>query len=204
MPKIISNSIISSSDNRDDPSGLHSYYCLCSEFILVIDMELGQLPRRETDNAVILANASRMYKLHAIPGEVKVIKRGEGMFEKQYRLYCPRCNLPIAYETTPHLKGGAYTYIAQGALNEIQGVPHEDWELELPRKDGQSGDQSQPQAQVSGLGSGSNKDQDSGYDQAYDHDAEMRRRMEGNQNAAASARAFLAATSAKAESSAAS
>lgn len=36
MPKIISNSIISSSDNRDDPQGLHSYYCLCSEFILVI------------------------------------------------------------------------------------------------------------------------------------------------------------------------
>lgn len=38
----------------------------------------------------------------------------------------------IAYETTPHLKGGAYTYIVQGALNEIQGVPHEDWELDLP------------------------------------------------------------------------
>ncbi|KAG0251222.1 hypothetical protein BG011_007783, partial [Mortierella polycephala] len=85
MPKIISNSIISSSDNRDDPQGLHSYYCLCSEFILVIDTEIGQLPRRETDNAIILANATRMYKLHATPGEAKIIKRGEDLFEKQFR-----------------------------------------------------------------------------------------------------------------------
>ncbi|KAG0026135.1 hypothetical protein BGZ81_006599 [Podila clonocystis] len=131
MPKIISNSIISSSDNRDDPQGLHSYYCLCSEFVLVIDIELGQLPRRRTDNAIILSNASRMYKLHATPGEVKLVKRGD-QFEKQYRMYCQRCNLVIAYETTPHLKGGAYTYIVQGALNEIQGVPHDDWELDLP------------------------------------------------------------------------
>ncbi|KAF9379797.1 hypothetical protein CPB97_008754 [Podila verticillata] len=134
MPKIISNSIISSSDNRDDPQGLHSYYCLCSEFILVIDIELGQLPRRQSDNAIILSNANRMYKLHATPGEVKLVKRGD-KFEKQYRLYCQRCNLVIAYETTPHLKGGAYTYIAQGALNEIQGVPHEDWEQDLPKNE---------------------------------------------------------------------
>ncbi|KAG0344660.1 hypothetical protein BG004_004276 [Podila humilis] len=130
MPKIISSSIISSSDNRDDPQGLHSYYCLCSEFILVIDIELGQLPRRLTDNAIILSNANRMYKLHATPGEAKLVKRGD-KFEKQYRMYCQRCNLLIAYETTPHLKGGAYTYIVQGSLNEIQGVPHQDWELDL-------------------------------------------------------------------------
>jgi hypothetical protein len=38
MPRIISNSIISSSDNREEAQGLHSYYCLCSEFILVIGM----------------------------------------------------------------------------------------------------------------------------------------------------------------------
>ncbi|KAF9938547.1 hypothetical protein BGZ67_010696 [Mortierella alpina] len=191
MPKIISNSIISSSDNRDDPQGLHSYYCLCSEFILVIDIELGQLPRRETDNAIILANATRMYKLHAVPGEVKVVKRGEDKLEKQYRLYCPRCNLPIAYETTPHLKGGAFTYIVQGALNEIQGVPHEDWELELPGKGGDSGAADRDQEDG---GNGVH-----GYDQ--DQDVEMQIRMEGNQNAAASARAFLAASAKEASAS---
>ncbi|CAO3566348.1 unnamed protein product [Mortierella alpina] len=155
------------------------------------DIELGQLPRRETDNAIILANATRMYKLHAVPGEVKVVKRGEDKLEKQYRRYCPRCNLPIAYETTPHVKGGAFTYIVQGALNEIQGVPHEDWELELPGKNGDSGaaDRGHEDDGLAGHG----------YDQDQDQDVEMQIRMEGNQNAAASARAFLAA-SAKASS----
>ncbi|KAF9191577.1 hypothetical protein BGZ51_007140 [Haplosporangium sp. Z 767] len=172
MPKIISNSIISSSDNRDDPQGLHSYYCLCSEFILVIDMELGQLPRRETDNAIILANATRI---------------GENLFEKQYRMYCPRCNLLIAYETTPHLKGGPYTYIIQGALNEVQGVPHDDWELDLPG------------GNEAGKGSIKKDDQDGTQEHGYghDYDLEMKIRMEGNQSAAASARAFLAASGSK-------
>ncbi|KAI8598020.1 hypothetical protein EDD21DRAFT_383814 [Dissophora ornata] len=171
MPKIISNSIISSSDNREEAQGLHSYYCLCSEFILVIDMELAQLPRRETDNATIVENATRMYKLHAIPGEVKIVKRND-KFEKQYRLYCPRCSLLIAYETTPHLKGGAYTYVVQGALNEIQGVPHDDWDLELV---------------------GQEHHQDDTHGDG-DDDTEMRVRMEGNQDAAAKARALLAAS----------
>ncbi|KAF9181237.1 hypothetical protein BGZ49_004890 [Haplosporangium sp. Z 27] len=169
MPKIISNSIISSSDNREEVQGLHSYYCLCSEFILVI--ELGQLPRRETDNAVIIENASRMYKLHAIPGDVKIVKRSD-KFEKQHRLYCPRCSLLIAYETTPHLKGGPYTYLVQGALNEIQGVPHNDWELDLPGNPGRM-------------------DQDE-EEPGHDDNSEMKLRMEDNQDAAAKARAFLA------------
>jgi len=49
MPKIISNSIVSSSDNRDDQQQrLHSYYCLCSEFILVIGKETFDSWRRNT------------------------------------------------------------------------------------------------------------------------------------------------------------
>ena len=92
--------------------------------------------------------------------------------EKQYRLYCPRCSLLIAYETTPHLKGGAYTYVVQGALNEIQGVPHDDWALELPGQEHHQDD-------VHGDG---------------DDDKEMKVRMEGNQDAAAKARALLAAS----------
>ncbi|KAG0299230.1 hypothetical protein BGZ98_010236 [Dissophora globulifera] len=169
MPKIISNSIISSSDNREEAQGLHSYYCLCSEFILVIDIELGQLPQRETDNATIIENATRI---------------GD-QFEKHYRLYCPRCSLLIAYETTPHLKGGAYTYIVQGALSEIQGVPHEDWNLDLPGGEARRQDtlaEAQDQRENHGVDGDGN-----------DSDTEMKMRMEGNQDAAAKARAMLAA-----------
>ncbi|KAG9062520.1 hypothetical protein KI688_005435 [Linnemannia hyalina] len=187
MPKIISNSIISSSDHRDEQQGLHSYYCLCSEFILVIDMELGQLPRRETDNSIILTNATRMYKLHAIQTEAKIVKRGENLFEKQYRLHCPRCSLAIAYETTKHLKGGPYTYIVQGALNEIQGVPHEDWEQELPG---------------SGPAAGSGKTEgEAEVEENNGMEVELQIRTDENQSAAAQARAFLAASMASSSSS---
>lgn len=198
-------------------------------------MAIGQLARRATDNAAIIENATRMYKLHAIPGEVKVVKRQaefpsssllvplalpsplslpllvsitdgtlclilyrpthiafpflrsrEAGFEKQYRLYCPRCSLLIAYETTPHLKSGSYTYVVQGSLNEIQGVPHDDWELELPGYEQQGGRNAHENQ---------DQDQDQGQDDK-DGDTEMKMRMKGNQEAAARARALLASASA--------
>src|SRR4051812_33194588 len=76
MPKIVSQSTVSSSDQQDHHQNpLHVYYCLCSEFILVIDAELQKLPRRKTDGAYILANARRIYKLTAVDGESIIIKR---------------------------------------------------------------------------------------------------------------------------------
>ncbi|KAF9433756.1 hypothetical protein BGZ76_009021 [Entomortierella beljakovae] len=140
--------------------------------IISNNTELAQLPKRETDNAIVIENSSRMYRLHAIPGEAKIIKRSD-KFEKQYRLYCPRCSLLIAYETTPNLKGGPYTYITQGSLSEVQGVPHNDWEMDLP---------------------GNPRSIEQGEEDANDHHGEMKRRMEGNQDAAAQARALLAAS----------
>lgn len=79
MPKIVSSSIVSSSDHlvqqEDQRSALHVYYCLCSEFILVIDADLRILPRRRTDNAIIVSNTKRTYKLTAEPGQTVVVQR---------------------------------------------------------------------------------------------------------------------------------
>ncbi|OBZ85375.1 hypothetical protein A0J61_06571 [Choanephora cucurbitarum] len=123
MPKIVSSSIVSSSDHvaqGDSNTTLHVYYCLCSEFLLVIDADLRQLPRRRTDNAIIVSNVRRTYKLTAEAGECVLLKRREG-YEKQFRYHCPRCQLTIAYEMNEHRKSGPYTYILDGALTEIQG-----------------------------------------------------------------------------------
>ncbi|KAI8886726.1 hypothetical protein K501DRAFT_243571 [Backusella circina FSU 941] len=124
MPKIVSSSIVSSSDHAlqsDEQSNtLHVYYCLCSEFILVIDADLRRLPTRRTDNATIVSNTRRTYKLTAEAEAVVLLKRRDG-FEKQYRYHCPRCNLLIAYEMNEHRKSGPYTYIVEGALTDIQG-----------------------------------------------------------------------------------
>ncbi|CAG8494494.1 9891_t:CDS:2 [Ambispora gerdemannii] len=125
MPKIVSSSTVSSSEqtNVRPEQHLHVYYCLCSEFILVIDAKLDRLPRRKTDNAYIIANGKRIYKLNAIEPSNNpiVLKRLQG-YEKQYRLHCPRCNLFIAYEVTPKRKSGAFTYIVEGSLTDNQGV----------------------------------------------------------------------------------
>lgn len=149
MPKIVSKSTVSSSDqqgNSDNSSSntkLHVYYCLCSEFILVIDHDLQQLPRRHSDKSHIVSNAGRTFKLTVEQGETTIIRRDEG-YEKQYRLICPRkchcfimrnetytlcvlltmhagCNLVVGYETTPQRRAGPYTYILDGALTEQQG-----------------------------------------------------------------------------------
>ncbi|KAG2178018.1 hypothetical protein INT43_003271 [Umbelopsis isabellina] len=127
MPKIVSKSTVSSSDqqgNNDNNSNntkLHVYYCLCSEFILVIDHDLQQLPKRHTDQSHIVSNTARTFKLTADKGQAVIIRREEG-YEKQHRLCCPRCNLVVAYETTQQRRAGPYTYILDGALSEQQGA----------------------------------------------------------------------------------
>lgn len=79
MPKIVSSSVVSSSDhalkNEDQSKSLHVYYCLCSEFLLVIDADLRQLPRRRTDNSVIVSNTRRTYKLTAEADDCVLLKR---------------------------------------------------------------------------------------------------------------------------------
>jgi len=91
----------------------------------------------------------------------------------------------IAYETTPHLKGGPYTYIVQGALNEMQGVPPEDWELDLPN--GQAQDTTAEAATES-------------LSVEEEEQRELKRRMDKNQAAAANARAMIAAAAAASSS----
>ncbi|RHZ82856.1 hypothetical protein Glove_103g9 [Diversispora epigaea] len=124
MPKIVSSSTVSSSEQIVSPpeQHLHVYYCLCSEFILVIDARLDKLPRRKTDRAYIISNKKRVYKLNATEAEEPVILGRTNEYEKQYRLHCPRCNLFLAYEFTEKRKSGPYTYILEGSLTENQGV----------------------------------------------------------------------------------
>lgn len=82
MPKIVSSSIVSSSDHsknnttaEDTRDKLHVYYCLCSEFLLVVDANLEDMPRRRTDNAIIVSNARRTYKLSADGPEIVILSR---------------------------------------------------------------------------------------------------------------------------------
>ncbi|KAI0650347.1 hypothetical protein C8Q79DRAFT_943225 [Trametes meyenii] len=131
MPKVVSRSAVSSStDARPTPSStaaLRVYYCICGEFILVIDKSLASLPRRQTDNATVIRchdsgdAKARIFKLNAVAKDPILVER-QGGHEKQYRFHCPRCALPVAYQPTPPpAKSGPFLYVLKGALSQIQG-----------------------------------------------------------------------------------
>ncbi|KAH9977934.1 hypothetical protein BGW80DRAFT_1284953 [Lactifluus volemus] len=132
MPKVVSRSAVSTSaDARPTASSvaaLKVYYCICGEFILVIDASLSSLPRRRTDGAIVVRSQdkegakARAFKLNALPCEPILIERTRGGHERQYRFRCPRCTLPVAYQSNPPpATAGPFLYILKGALTQIQG-----------------------------------------------------------------------------------
>ncbi|KAI0921801.1 hypothetical protein AcW1_004324 [Taiwanofungus camphoratus] len=141
MPKVVSRSAVSSSTDAQptasSTASLRVYYCMCGEFILVIDKSLASLPRRETDGAVVIRSQdselgkARIFKLNATAKEPILVER-QGGHERQYRFHCPRCTLPVAYQSTPPpVKSGPFVYIFKGALSQIQGqVPPDAFEDE--------------------------------------------------------------------------
>lgn len=124
MPKIVSRSAISTSEDKQAlhaTSRLVVNYCLCGEFILVIDKPLSLLARRPIDASFVIRNIEpkRSYKLNTeLSSRPTLIRRDNG-FEKQWRHSCNRCKLAIGYEIASPTRGD-WTYILPGALTETQ------------------------------------------------------------------------------------
>ncbi|KLO15871.1 hypothetical protein SCHPADRAFT_914261 [Schizopora paradoxa] len=143
MSKRVSRSTVSSSTEAkptaSSTTALHVYYCICGEFILVIDKPLSSLPRRKTDNAIIVRSQdsndakSCIFKLNSSTPkdtEAVLIDRPEGL-EKQYRFQCPRCSLVVAYQSfPPPAKAAPFLYVLHGALTQQQGqVPSDAFDV---------------------------------------------------------------------------
>ncbi|KAF8165228.1 hypothetical protein B0H34DRAFT_688376 [Crassisporium funariophilum] len=131
MPKVVSRSAVSSSTDAQptasSAAALRVYYCICGEFILVIDKSLATLPRRKSDNAIIVrsqdsdSGKARVFKLNAVTEEPILLER-QGGHERQYRFHCPRCSLKIGYQSSPPpVKSAPFFYIFAGALTQMQG-----------------------------------------------------------------------------------
>ena len=115
---------------------------------LVIDKSLATLPRRKTDNAIIIrsqdsdSGKARVFKLNAVAEDPIILERLEILFycsfradfhtdsllyrenghERQYRFHCPRCSLKIAYQSSPPpVKSAPFLYLISGALSLMQG-----------------------------------------------------------------------------------
>eukprot|EP00039_Didymoeca_costata_P010695 m.144708 g.144708 ORF g.144708 m.144708 type:complete len:211 (+) comp14929_c0_seq3:157-789(+) len=106
MPKVISRSVVVT-DDRDEQeieqSRLHSYYCLCGRLALISEIALERMPERKTDNSRCTRTSSK-FKLKAVPGKTVLIERnrnGKVGRERQDRLNCESCGLPLAYKSSP-------------------------------------------------------------------------------------------------------
>ncbi|KAI6134963.1 hypothetical protein EV401DRAFT_2249959 [Pisolithus croceorrhizus] len=146
MPKVVSRSAVSSSTDgkwissakptASAAAALRVYYCICGEFILVIEKSLAALPRRRTDGAYIIrcreneTGKAVVFKLNASTSAAPVLVKKSGAYERQYRFSCPRCNLLVGYQSTPlPVKSGPYLYILKGALTHAQGqIPKDAFE----------------------------------------------------------------------------
>ncbi|EJD53710.1 hypothetical protein AURDEDRAFT_110482 [Auricularia subglabra TFB-10046 SS5] len=133
MPKVISRSIASTSTDAkptaSSVAALKVLYCICGEFILVIDKNLALLPRRRTDDASILRaqdgrhpdERKAVFKLNVTHAERAVLlQRADGKLEREHSFSCPRCALPIGYTNEP-MKDAPFVYIHKGALTQVQG-----------------------------------------------------------------------------------
>ncbi|KAF9247326.1 hypothetical protein BU15DRAFT_58168 [Melanogaster broomeanus] len=141
MPKVVSRSAVSSSTDAQPTASatasLRVYYCICGEFILVVEKSLSSLPKRQTDGATIIRSQDNdggkavVFKFNANPIDPVLVERSGG-HERQYRFSCPRCNLLIGYQSTPPpVKSSPYLYILMGALTQVQGqVPRDAFELQ--------------------------------------------------------------------------
>ncbi|WOO77588.1 UPF0428 protein [Vanrija pseudolonga] len=151
MPRVYTRAIVSTSDQAQKTESsravLRSYYCLCGDFLLVIQGKLDRLPRRKSDGAYIVRSQpgrkgqpARKFKLNAQPGTCAIVKRrGDDKHEVRQPFVCSRCRTAVAYQAVAGPAGSApFFYILQGAMTEQQGrIPPDAFEGEdqLPPAD---------------------------------------------------------------------
>ena len=116
MPKRATHTYESEKDGISD-TALGVYYCMCcgeSNLILGPGVVLSSLPRRKTDGAYVLDKEGTVFKLKSKRGETKLIRRPNG-FERQYRLDCWNCGVPVAYRSEES-EDAKLTYVLPSAM----------------------------------------------------------------------------------------
>ncbi|KAI8802857.1 hypothetical protein BJ742DRAFT_831701 [Cladochytrium replicatum] len=115
MPKIVSSSTLSSSDSAAAQAELSIYYCLCGYYALSCETSLKRLPKRRTDNATIIPKETIVMRHDLKEGTEPIIIQRPAGYEKQLRLHCKNCNLPVAYTCGLEMP---YVYIMDSSLSD--------------------------------------------------------------------------------------
>lgn len=77
---------------------------------MTTNIDIGVLPRRNTDKSYILDCSSHKVKLYTTDGEIRCVKRGDKV-EKQFRINIGE--LPVGYKISPN---DQYIYVFDNAL----------------------------------------------------------------------------------------
>jgi hypothetical protein len=92
---IFSNDGITKDDNT-----LINYYCsLCGAGVINTDTTIEIMPRRKTDESMILLLSKIYFKSLLKRDKLMVIKRDTNKYEKQYRFCCQECGVFVAYQS---------------------------------------------------------------------------------------------------------
>lgn len=88
------------------------YHCSsCGEHVILLDSPLYNAPLRPVDQAYVIDEDQKLFKSSLEDGETVYIKRAKG-YEKQLRLKCPNCAVPIAYH-----QNSRFVYVLKDAVN---------------------------------------------------------------------------------------
>eukprot|EP00732_Lithocolla_globosa_P004933 Lithocolla_globosa_v1_NODE_4781_length_1367_cov_12.974085.p1 type:complete len:174 gc:universal NODE_4781_length_1367_cov_12.974085:724-203(-) len=109
--------VVGGREEEVDTSNLHVFYCLCGEYVLILDVPLYRLPQRQTDLAHVLDTNKHSSNHNVESDHQPIFLRRPGGYEKQYRMRCKRCSLLVMYKAN---KGSPYLYIVEGALHRSQ------------------------------------------------------------------------------------
>ncbi|EYU23135.1 hypothetical protein MIMGU_mgv1a013044mg [Erythranthe guttata] len=77
------------------------------------------MPKRKTDKSYVLDKKKHLARLNTSEAGKVLLKRGEGKFEKQYRMNCVGCELLVCYRSEEDLESASFIYVVDGALSSI-------------------------------------------------------------------------------------
>jgi len=118
MPKVISLRPMIFSNTRERATDtLNSFKCKsCDNICLITDVKLYGVPKRKTDNAVILNLEKDICRMRTKEiEEVVKIKRAKGK-ERQYQHACANCGEIVAYQCVPHGTDCKVLYVKQDTM----------------------------------------------------------------------------------------
>lgn len=89
----------SNDDNKEEVNKLYTYYCsLCGANVIVSDTMLESMPRRKTDDSIIILVSKIFFKNYLKRDKLSVVKRETNKYEKQFNFVCQECGVLIAYQ----------------------------------------------------------------------------------------------------------